>query len=200
MSVPTAQHYIAPSVLAACSVDPERDAVVPFAVQTTSTTAKFATMITVTLEVADNQLAPNYLSTSLGLGTDQSIEYAADFSNGPTCAPLSQPPYSSSDASAYLDIGESLPNAAPHSTSLLIGAIVFHGYYSPAHPDGTPQVLGGLWFFEPHGGCASNPDTPSVVGPAVVRKAFTNAGGCTVNGWYFPMDGVSKPATGAFSE
>ena len=102
-----------------CSVDPQRDAVIPGRIGAANTTSGFTASVPVGFNI----------KTSGGIG----VESSSDYSTGPACeAPQDQ-------FDDIVDIAFS--DVPPNETRTHAFFLVLHGYYSPSQPDGDTAWL-----------------------------------------------------------
>ena len=140
----------------ACSVDDQTDAVEPFQLAITNTTAKFAASpgISFGLDIPPGQSPP--ITAEIG------------YSDGPQCIDL-RPGDSETDTAGLEPNDQLQPGQGVSAT----GFLIIPNYYSPAHPDGTPALVkdiliqiepGGSGTFGIAGGTGLVPQTVDVQG------------------------------------
>lgn len=158
-------------VLGACHFSVRRDAIVPFELVETNTTRGFSVTTHDSIDTVNQHLESMIDVSPHQLPGTEAFHAAADYSDGPECAQLSDGTDGYGDVinnSAHLDAG--------HRVALL-GIVILDNYRSPAHPGGDPSLLENLWFHSVAG---------PVHGPNVVH-----INGFNFDQWYFPADGTS---------
>ncbi len=118
------------SLGSACQVDDQTDAVEPFEVELTNTTAKFAATPAIQFTI-DQPSAQN---------TDVSAEAA--YSSGSQCTNLNQN-YVNENGGEWISFAPGGPLQAGQS-STTYGFVILPGYFSPSSPNGDPALAQNL--------------------------------------------------------
>jgi len=180
-----------PSLLSACNVNPQTDAVVPFEITTTSTTtggfaaagdSRFSL-----INSTDDQFAPMIANAN------ESIEEVANYSTGEQCQNVGQ----QTGMAVGPSIGASLNGGTgTQGPTVVIGIFVLSHWASPAIPSGDSSFLPSIFVSVLQTNAnqeSSSWTTDSVAGPKVVSlgdNALTAGGTGTV--WVFPLDGTNS--------
>lgn len=127
----------------ACQVNPQTDAVVPFAVTLTNTTSSYSASPGVEIvAAAPNDALPHLMAEP-------------NYAEGPQCITFVPRAYhgdENTNGTDYLAVSAVSP-LPPGGSVTTAGFFIVHGYYSPAHPSGDSQLLHGVELtFQPQSG------------------------------------------------
>lgn len=143
-----------PDPALACTVDPDRDAVIPARATVTNTTEGFAVDTTTAIAVKWPEL-------------EISIEGAAEYSDGPSCR---EPAIGDN---AMLRVSwRAVPSGGSNTMRFFF---VIHDYYGPRHPEGKTWAVGAstVYFTDVRSDSSGMWERTCISGPGINDGSFT---------------------------